>query len=102
MPSEGGEAPSVTEQIVISRREPLASVNSGRSISPATMCRSTYLPKVSRICAFDMQLPGHAVEGLRQQPNSSRDVVETTALSAPQARWPTLSRRHPQHLIARP
>jgi hypothetical protein len=65
---------------------------------------SAYLAKVSPVCAFDTHLADHAVEGLRQrqQPNSSRDVVGTTALSAPQARRPTMSRGHRQHLIGRP
>jgi len=53
IPSRKAVNPFISQnKIVISRREPLASVSSDRSISPATMRGSTYLPKVSRICAL--------------------------------------------------
>jgi len=58
MPSLKAVNPVMSQnKMVISRREPLASVRSGRSISPATIRGSTYLPKVSRICALTLSSP---------------------------------------------
>src|SRR6266446_10736096 len=51
------------KKMVISRREPLTSVSSGRSISPATMRGSTYFPNVSLICALRRSSPTMLLKG---------------------------------------
>src|SRR5580693_4703965 len=68
---------------VISRREPLASVSSGRSSNPATMRGSTYLPKVSRIRALTRSSPTMLLKDWVSEPISSREVTGTTVSSAP-------------------
>src|SRR5713101_390423 len=71
------------KKMVISRREPLASVSSGRSSSPATMRGSTYLPKVSRICALIRSSPTMLLKDRVSRPISSREVIGMTVSSAP-------------------
>src|ERR1051325_6864428 len=70
-------------RIVISRREPLGSVNSGRSISPATMRGSTYLPNVSRICSLARSSPTMLLKAWVSRPISSCEVTGTTVSSSP-------------------
>src|SRR5437660_9915546 len=75
MPSLKVVKPFISQnKIVISRREPLASVSSGRSISPATIRGSTYLPNVSRICALIRSSPTMLLKDCVSRPISSREV----------------------------
>ena len=84
MPSLNAVNPFMSQnRIVISRRVPVASVNSGRSISPATMRGSTYLPKVSRICALIRSSPTMLLKDWVSRPISSREVIGMTVSSAP-------------------
>src|SRR5256885_376317 len=84
MPSLKVVKPFISQnKIVISRREPLASVSSGRSISPATIRGSTYLPNVSRICALIRSSPTMLLKDCVSRPISSREVIGTTVSSAP-------------------
>ena len=71
------------KKIVISRREPLTSVSSGRSISPATMRGSTYLPNVSWICALRRSSPTMLLKDRVSRPISSREVIGMMVSSAP-------------------
>src|SRR5580692_3180478 len=84
IPSLSAVNPFISQnKIVISRREPLASVSSGRSSSPATMRGSTYLPNVSRICALIRSSPTMLLKDCVSRPISSREVIGTTVSSAP-------------------
>jgi hypothetical protein len=97
--------PVVTEQIVISRREPFASVSSGPIDQPDDKCADRRIWQKSRRSALLIRIsPTMLLKDCVSvsSQNSSRDVVGTTALSAPQARRPTMSRGHRQHLIGRP